>query len=194
MATRQAEALALVARARKVGWKVTNTGDGYRVKCPNGMVVPIHLTPSDRHSNKNTLQDLVDNGLADAEAKLAEEAEKEKAANLAAEKERNEKRTAELAKRSAAIARAAGKYGTPEVPIGELLALHPAPVVWLKVHVTPEMADAMLERNTHNRPESQIEVRDWEALRCHLWPSDRCTEVFLVRSAEIRDRTDRDGS
>jgi hypothetical protein len=25
-------------------------------------------------------------------------------------------------------------------------------------------------------------------------PSDRCAEAFLVRSAQIRDRTDRDGS
>jgi len=165
MATRQADLLKLIARIRKVGWRVTmaSVGDGYRVKCPDGTYVNIHMTPSDVNHLAVVTRELNRRGFATAEKELKAREEQERKAKIAAAQERNAARTVKAAKASAALAKAAGPYATPDVTIGQILAQHPSPIVWLKVHVTPAMATAMLDRNTHNRRESSGEQKDWES-------------------------------
>jgi len=164
MASRQAEALALVARVRRLGWPVVQMGasNTWKVTCPDKVRVQIHAT-GEINATKQALELLNDHGFAEAEAEFKKAEESARKAKLAAEQERNARRTTKAVKMSAAVAKAAGPYATPEVTITQILARHPAPIVWLKVRITPAMATAMLARNEHNRRESPGEQKDWES-------------------------------
>lgn len=171
MATRMAEALKLVARVRRVGWPVEQIDGGvWKVTCPDRVRVQIHQTPSDRYSTTNTLKDLNDHGLAAAEAELSAKDEEEKAAKLAADREANERRTLKAVKQATALAKAAGPYGPAQVTLAQLLGEHPSPRVFHQVVITPEMARAMLERNSHNRPIRRPDIAEWSTvLRTGRW-------------------------
>lgn len=147
MPTRQAEGHALAGRCRRVGWPVRKVLDGWRVTCPDGTPVVIHLTPSDRNGHKATLRKLDEYGLAAAEQALDEKEEADRQAALAADREANERRTATVQARATALAKAAGPYSPAQVTIADILAEHPAPIVFGRVMVTPQMAAAILERN-----------------------------------------------
>lgn len=158
MATRMAEAAELAARVQRAGWPVTRMttgGGGWKVKCPNGETLQIHLTPSDRNFKATILRDLNARGFDKAEAAAAKREAGAKAAAEERDRRENARKAALAAKRSAALAKAAGPYGTPQPTLVEILRKHPRPIVWLEVLVTPAMAAAMLGVNTHNRPESK---------------------------------------
>jgi hypothetical protein len=154
MSTRQTWAHQLAARARKVGWDVEpNTANGgYKVRCPDGMIVPLHLTTSDHWSPKLAEKDLIDHGLADAEAKLAAKEARAKATKLAAERRAADTKAAKMAAQSTAITRAAGPYLTLE-EVDTAWFLHPHPAPWVRwCLIGPEQAAALLDKaNTHNR-------------------------------------------
>lgn len=164
MASRAAEQQALVDRVKRVGWPVTKAanGDGFRVTCPDGRFVNIHLTPSDRNAGATVLRRLNDRGLADAEAALAAQKEEARQARLTRDAERNKQRTVQAERNTKLLAKAQGVYATVEPTINEILANHPAPISWTKVNVTPEMAKRMLDHNTHNRAKSSSDQQDFE--------------------------------
>ncbi|HEY6116788.1 MAG TPA: hypothetical protein VI172_12595, partial [Candidatus Dormibacteraeota bacterium] len=62
----------IVARCRRIGWKVevgTNRTDWrYRVTAPTGVRVQIHGSPSDRNWMHTVMRDLNAQGFEDAEA------------------------------------------------------------------------------------------------------------------------------
>lgn len=161
MATRRAQALALVARVRKVGWPVTQIADGYKVKCPDGMSFPIHLSPSDVNAAVGLVRKLNDHGLADAEKEHAEREEAARAKALAVDAARNEERAKQTARNSRLLAKAQGEYAPAGVSLKEILTKHPAPRHFGRVLVTPEMAKAMLERVNKNRPVQRTRVQYW---------------------------------
>jgi len=171
MATRQAEALALVARVRRVGWPVEQIDGGvWKVTCPNRKRVQIHQTPSDRNSSAGVLRALNASGFAEAEAEVAAAAEAAKEAKLAAAKARNDAATKRATARATRLSRAAGPYGPSEVTLADLLAKHPAPAVYHRVLITPDMATAMLARNTKNRKPNKADIAEWtKVLRGGRW-------------------------
>lgn len=163
MATRKGDVAELVARVRRVGWPVERNTDGaWRVTCPDSFRVQIHLTPSDRNGTTAAHELLVKHGFAEAEAAALEAEELARKEKLDADRRANDRRLARAESQAASLARAAGPYAAVQPTLDEILQDHPAPRVWLKVHITKGTADAMLERNTHNRAESVTEQRDWE--------------------------------
>jgi len=178
MATRQAEAIKLVGRVKRVGWPVEQTDGGvWMVKCPpTGKTVQIHQTGnSNAHVAKE--RELNDNGFAEAEQAFNEKKEADRQAKLKADKVK-EARQIKLAEgRARILSAAAGPYGQSQVTIDEILADHPAPLTYHRVLVTPDMAKAILERNLPteaapwpNRPIYAVDVAVWEGvLRTGRW-------------------------
>lgn len=171
MATRKTEALAVVARARRVGWGVEKTADGYRVTCPDGFPVLIHLTPSDVNHLGTVLRALNDHGFEVAEEAAAAREDQERRGRIAADREAAAKKIAKAQQRANALALAAGPYGQAQVDIAEILAVHDQPRVFQRVHMTPAMAAAILERNQPteaapwpNRPIRPGDVDDWSVI------------------------------
>ncbi len=165
MATRQSEAAEVIARCKKVGWTVRRhtASGGYKVYPPNSVPITVHLTPSDVNGFKNTVKTLENAGLIEAE----EQYEETRAANKAAELERQrrlaDQQAAKLATRSKRLASAAGPYASPEkIPLDWFLNAHPAP--WMRwALVSPELASTVLSRlNTDNRPLNMNRVDHWE--------------------------------
>lgn len=161
---------ALAARCRKVGWKVTqppSVSGGYRVVCPDKFVVVIHGSYSDRQAIHNVTKTLNEHGLAEAEAHAQQEHEETKAARLAQGRKDAAAKAAQLERQAALISRAAGPYGGPEeIPLEWFLAEHPAP--WMRwAIITPEIAAALLERNTDNRPMRRRTVENYK--RAKKW-------------------------
>jgi len=150
VATRQSEGHEIAGLCRRVGWDVRRVADGWRVVCGDGTPVVIHLTPSDRNNHKPTLRILNDHGLATALAELAEREEAQRQQRIAADREANTRRTEREAAKATALAKAAGPYGPARVTIDDILAEHPAPIIFGRVLVTPAMAEAILQRNQPN--------------------------------------------
>lgn len=166
MATRRTEALKLVARVRRLGgrWRVEQLdreGGAYKILCPDGSRVNVHLTPSDVNHLAVVERALNRHGFAEAEAEFERLEERRRKAATASALAANERLGAQQAKRAATLTQAAGPYGAEQPTIAEVLADHVAPRVWLCVRVDEEMARAFLERNTHNRRPSAAETRDW---------------------------------
>lgn len=145
MAGRRSQGEALADRVQRAGWPVERVIDGWRVTCPDGNVRVIHLTPSDTNAYKVALREFNRLGLAAAEVAAAEREEAERKAAIASDREANDRRLESA--RATALARAAGPYGPAQVTINEILAEHPAPIIFGRVLITPAMATAMLERN-----------------------------------------------
>jgi hypothetical protein len=142
----------------------------WRVTCPDGSRVQIHLTPSDRNHVAHILGELNDRGFeaAEAEAEKREKIDREK--KLAADRDRNARRTEASVVRATALARAAGPYGPAQVTLAELVGDHPAPLVYHRVAITPDMARGLLERNSRNRPIRSADVTQWcTILRTGRW-------------------------
>lgn len=171
MATRQTEALKLVARARQIEWPVeTNEGGGFKIICPDGYPVPVHLTQS-RAGLMLTEQQLNRRGFDTAVREFEEREEAQRQERLDADRKANERRTKAATARAAALAKAAGPYGQSQVTIDDILAVHPGPMTFTRVMVTPEMAKAMLVRNAptdqhpwYNRRISPLDVAVWETI------------------------------
>lgn len=158
MSTRKTEAHELAARARRLGWKVTRSsaqGGSYRIQCPDDYIVQVHMTPSDVNGHVNAKRVLDAHGLAEAEKEWEKQREADKQAAIVADREKAERKAEAMAKRTSAIARAAGPYAVPEpIDLEWALAKHPAP--WMKwVIVGPDEAEKILERNSDNRPLSE---------------------------------------
>jgi hypothetical protein len=171
VASRQSDALKLVARARLVGWDVSQ-GDGgvWKIKCPDGVSVQVHQTPSDRNSTAVTLRELNRHGLAEAERALKAQTQAQRTAKLEAERRRSETALAKASAQATLRAKAAGPYAPTVVTLEQILAHHPVPVTWHQVSITPEMASALLERNSHNRPIRPADVRRYAtSLRNDRW-------------------------
>lgn len=171
MATRRTEALAIVARARKLKWSVEQLPGGeYRITCPDGHRVQVHGSPSDVNHLATILRQLNRHGFADAEAVLAAEEEATREAKLTRDRESNARKAALAAKQASALARAAGPYAPAQITLDDIFAEHPAPLVFHRVAITPVMAKALLERNSRNRPIRAADVAEWsQVLRTHRW-------------------------
>lgn len=158
MASRQAESEELAKRVESVGWEVSNSSKGYRVKAPNGMVIVIHKTYGDRTSLDIVKRRLDAVGLTAAEEKLANRQEKVRTVRTAkaqaaafSDAEDINKRNEEM--NAVRLAKAAGPYQGPEdVHITWFAQPHPKP--WMRwVVMTPEIAAYLIrEHNTSNRP------------------------------------------
>jgi len=178
MASRQADVLKIIGRARKVAnafpgeWSVEQVDNGsYKIVCPDGYPVPVHLTPSDFRWERNLMGELNRRGFVEAEAAVAEQEKNNKAAKLAAGQATNERRLSLAATRSKLLTKAAGPYGPSTVAIEEILAEHSTPTTYTRVLVTPDMAKAMLVRNAptdktpwENRSMSFLDVAVWEGV------------------------------
>jgi len=155
--------MAIVGRCRRLGWPVeTGTGASewvYRIQCPDGTKIQLHSSPSDRNWEKHVLLKLNRHGdLDNAEREwLAAEAERKRLA-LAADREKNDRKTAAAAKRALAVQKAAGELAIHEPDIGWLTT--PSDVIQTKVmRITPEVAQKLLDTiNTANRPIRQTHV------------------------------------
>jgi hypothetical protein len=166
---------ALAARCRKVGWKVTqppSAGGGYRVVCGDGHVAILHASYSDRNGIRAVTKELDTHGLGLAEEKMRIEREADKVKRLDAERKAADAKGAKLAREAALTKLAAGPYASAEhVPLDWFLAEHPAP--WMRlVIITPDVAAALLERNSDNRPLRRRTVEHYcriiQAGRWHL--------------------------
>jgi hypothetical protein len=171
MATRRAEGLKVVARARRIEWPVEQmTGGEYRITCPDGHRVQVHGSPSDVNHIATILRELNKHGFAEAEVAASEADLAEREAKLAADREANKRREAKAKQAATALARAAGPYGPAAVSLEQILEDHPAPLVYHRVLITPPMAKAVLEHNSHNRPIRSADVAEWsQVLRTHRW-------------------------
>lgn len=147
MATRQTEGHEIAGLCRRVGWSVSKVLDGWRVTCADGTPVVIHLTPGDRNGYKQTRRTLDEHGLSAALAELAEREEADRQRRIAEDRKANERRAEREAQKATALALAAEPYGPARVTIDDILAEHPAPIILGRVLVTPQMAQAILERN-----------------------------------------------
>lgn len=167
MASRLADIHALAARCRKVGWKVTqprSVSGGYRVVCDDGYVEILHGTLSDRKALMLVTKALDAHGLSAAEVAQRKAHEAEKTVRLAAERKAADAKGAKLAREAALSAKAAGPYAGPEqVPLDWFFAEHPAP--WMRwAVITPEIAAALMERNTDNRPLRRTTVENYRRI------------------------------
>ncbi len=156
MADRKTIAHQLAARVGKVpGYTVTKPRSlvgAYKVKCPDGYVIQIHMTPSDVNFDKTILRELNNHGFEDAEAKHEAGKKREAALLMEHQREEAEKKAKQLAGRAALINKAAGPYADPqEVGYEWFAEKHPAP--WHRwVLMTPELAGMLIDcLNTDNR-------------------------------------------
>jgi len=192
VATRQSEALKVVARVRRVGWPVEQMDAGtWRVTCPDSSRVQVHMTPSDVNHLRTVMRELNKRGFDRAEAAALADEEAARQAKLAEDRATNERRASTAVKKAAALARAAGPYGPAQITLDDILAEHPAPRVYHQVLITPEMAKAILERNQPterapwpNRPIRRADVADWvRILRGGRW---RYTHQGAALDVDVR--------
>lgn len=173
MASMQADINGLVARCRKLGWRVTasrSAGGGWRIVCPDKHVKTVHSSYSDRNSFKNVLKELDAHGLSAAEAEAEAAHAKEVAERHKADLDAAETKSAKLARDAAHLARAAGPYAEPEeVPYSWFTGDHPAP--WQRwCVITPTLAKQLLTHNTDNRPMRPLLVAHYRrSIEAGLW-------------------------
>lgn len=156
MATRRTQAMEIVARARRIGWEVetASVGNGYKIARPDGKTVQVHLTPSDVNHYKSVIRRLNEAGFEDEERDFLEKrlkAAQEECERLAKEAAA---KAEVIARNNKAVHRAAGAYMTePEEPdfAWALSTEHPAPMMRYMT-ITPDLAKALMERNSANRP------------------------------------------
>lgn len=171
MAARKEEILAIVARARRVGWPVEQSNGRqdwvYRITCPDGYRVQLHGTPSERNWKKVVLDQLNDHGFAEAEAAYEIAAEQERIEKLEADRRKNEaaiKAAKERAKQAELARTAAGPYVAQPVDPNWIFTPHALPET-RRVLINPDTAREMLDKlNTSNRPLRKGRVAYWASL------------------------------
>jgi hypothetical protein len=178
MATRMSTSGEIAARVKRLepyGFKVTkprSLGGAYKITCPDGYVVQVHLTPSDTNAHRVILRDLNNHGLKQAEERYAADRAEARQRALDDDRRKAEAASEALIKRTAVLARAAGPYGVPEyVELDWFTQSHPAP--WMRwVIMTPELAKDLLKLNADNRPLTPATVEHYERIilsgRWHL--------------------------
>lgn len=153
MATSKAEITTLLGRCRKVGWKVELQDNGtHKITFDDRTSYLTHASYSDGNAPKRVLSHLERKGLLDKEKALEEKQAADKTKRLAADRRTAAAAGRKLAAQARLTATAAGPYAGPEeIELSWFLAEHPAP--WMRwAIITPEIAKALLERNTDNRP------------------------------------------
>lgn len=153
---------ATAAEERK--WKCRRMKDGWRIEAPDGGTTMLHLTYSDSAAEKLARGDLTNLGFFDDWIAIEERRHEEKLARLEEERKAAEVRAQRLSEQSTATIRAAGGYMVePEPPdFGWVLSKeHPAPMGRFML-VTPELATALLERNSKNRPIYKANVKTFK--------------------------------
>lgn len=153
MASRQAEALAMVRRAERAGWRTEKITNGWRVQDNRGGHHIVHLTYSDRNALVAKLQDWEAAGLLEDEEKAKAEAAERKKNQLAEARTAAATKAKQLASQADLTQRAAGPYRTQieDCDLDWITAEHPAP--WMRwMYITPQAAATLLEKyNTGNR-------------------------------------------
>lgn len=159
MTTRQTWAHELAARCKRAGWPVDNADAGYKVRTPDGVIIPLHQSNSSQSLMRDVVRQLEKAGLTEAESKAEARRDRRREARLAADRAANEAKAKKMAARSAAVARAAGPYlRLEEVDDAWYLARHPG--IWVRwCLIGPEQARRLLDKtNTANRPLSARRV------------------------------------
>jgi hypothetical protein len=158
MATIKTEVTLLLGRCRRVGWGVAMAGNEHKITFDDGSVYLVHSSYSDRNAVKRVLRHLESKGLVEKEEALEAKRDADKAKKLAAERRAAAAETRKLEREAQAANKAAGPYAGPErVPLEWFEADHPAPCMrW--VIIDPDLAKALMKRNTDNRPKLQSTV------------------------------------
>lgn len=166
MSTRKTFANEIAGRVRRIGWELQplNSG-GWKVVCPDGFVVQVHLTPSDVNAPKVVMDLLNAHGFEEAEAewqRLDEYERKEKIDEVHKKAQSAlDKAQKDADKRAELLARASGVTRVDEKM---LLNPYPVPKAFERVLVTPELAEKLLELNTDNRPIRPHDVAYWSGI------------------------------
>lgn len=161
MSTRSTFGRTVVARARRIGWRIDDLpSGGWVITCPDKHRVQIHTTPSDVNAEATIIRDLNKHGFAEAEEEFNRLSEDKRVERLQAAKEENQRRLDAAQKQADALAQAAtGQNRVPEEFILNPCAL---PKTFERVLVTPELAAKLLNLNTANRPIRTAEVDLWK--------------------------------
>lgn len=155
MGSRQADSLALVQRAERVGWPTERVDAGWKVLLPTGRRYVVHLTYSDGHrALKNCIQEFERAGLTEAETAMAAQRVTERRTKLQLEKEKAEADAKRIQQQNMLErVTAAGPYlnDAEDVDLPWFTTPHPAP--WMRwVNITPDIADYLLDHhNADNR-------------------------------------------
>lgn len=156
----------IIARCRRVGWGVETSAEGSRVDWVWKISPPqphrpvyIHRTPSDPRWSNWVLNDLNRAGLTEAEEAWQAQEAARRAEKLEADRRKTQERTDAMARRSKALAAAAGPLAGPqEVDLAWLTTPHELPET-RRVIMTPEAAKVLLETlNVANRKRSDARV------------------------------------
>ncbi len=154
MATPHQEMSEIVARCRRIGWRVevgsSRTDWKYRITAPSGHRVQLHQSPSDVNWKKTVMRDLNAQGFTEAEEAFLAKAEEERQAKLEITRKKNELALAKAARHAAALEMATKPIGLAPVDIGWVLSKAKQPEC-RAVMLTPEGAEAILAANSRNR-------------------------------------------
>jgi hypothetical protein len=163
MSTRQTFGYEQAARARKLpGWTVTREDKGYRIQAPAGASYTVHMTPGSSKAEQGAQAELRRLGLDAAEASYAATTEIERKRRIAQGVADATRATARAQRDSERAAKAVSRFAVAEVAdLDWLLTPHPFPDVRRMV-ITPDVAEKLLDANTHNRPTSKTELLEWE--------------------------------
>lgn len=183
MGSRQADSEALVARCKKIGWRVVRGTRGYKIYDAANVMHTVHLTYSDIKSLLNTEQELDRAGLSETEKAIAAARLNETRTSNHIAREVADERAKKMAA-SASVARAAGPYlvEAETVSISWLVEPHPAP--WVRwVNITPAMAAKILaDHNGDNRPlDTKVVTYYRDIILAGLWRLTHQGIAFDVR-------------
>lgn len=144
----------IVARCRRIGWKVeignTRTDWKYRITAPNGRRVQLHFTPSDVNWKKTVMRDLNAQGFAEAEEAWLAADENERQQKILADRKKADAAIARATKHAAALERATKPVGLAPIDLDWVLSKTNQPEC-RAVLLTPEAAEAILAANKRNR-------------------------------------------
>lgn len=156
------EAKGLADRCARIGWLVTRVNEGFRVSVPGGVPVVIHITPKSAGHYKTVLKKLNEYGLERIEQAKTDQRDQEKAERLAEER-REEKRILEgMQRQNMMLLRAKYALLPHTDDLTWALTKHDTMQPPKIMEISPDVAEAMLERNTDNRPTSsrdEIDIR-----------------------------------
>lgn len=150
MTERRSDGLALVARAKAIGWETKRQkGGAWKIIAPNGETsVSVHASPSDVNVVRVWTRALRAMGFFEAEKEHEEKRQAERDARAKQEQAAAARAAATLEKQAQALHKASG--GTV-VTADKLLVPHSVPTRYPRVLITPAMAERLLDNNTNNR-------------------------------------------
>jgi hypothetical protein len=144
----------IVARCRRIGWKVevgTNRTDWrYRVTAPTGVRVQIHGSPSDRNWMHTVMRDLNAQGFEDAEAAWLAADEQTRRAKIEADQKKADAAIAKAQKHAEALQLATKPVGLAPFDLDWVLGKGATPECRPGL-LTPAVAEAILAANNRNR-------------------------------------------